>query len=149
MLRKMDSRYAEFVGRTAPPTRYEVERGHIRRFVEAIGDENPIYVDEEAARAAGHRAIPAPPTFATALRPRDPREGVDIDFRKLLHAEQEFAFARPLYAGDRVTVQARIAECFVKEGRSGAMDFMIIETRGTADDGALLFTARSTTVIKR
>ncbi|MFD4368938.1 bifunctional MaoC family dehydratase N-terminal/OB-fold nucleic acid binding domain-containing protein [Rhodococcus sp. NPDC058521] len=36
----------------------------IRNWVEAIGDENPIYVDEDAARAAGHDGIVAPPAMA-------------------------------------------------------------------------------------
>ena len=98
--------FALFVRRRAgSPSRctYPIEAGHIRRFAEAIGDPNPIYVDEAAARAAGHPRIPAPPTFATALRPNDPREGLDIDWKKLLHGEQELTYHRPLYAGDRVT----------------------------------------------
>lgn len=36
----------------------------IHNWVEAIGDENPIYVDEQAARAAGHPGIVAPPAMA-------------------------------------------------------------------------------------
>ena len=142
------SRFSEHVGRESSPRLYEVERGHIRRFAEAVGDPDPIYVDEAAARAAGHPRIPAPPTFATALRPHDPREGIDIDWKKLLHGEQEFAYQRPLYAGDRVTVIGRIAEAYVKEGKAGAMDFMVLETRAVDDAGALVFTARSTVVIK-
>ena len=38
-----------------------VEAGKIRLFCKAIGEEDPIYVDEEAAKKAGYRAIPAPP----------------------------------------------------------------------------------------
>ncbi|WP_281728881.1 bifunctional MaoC family dehydratase N-terminal/OB-fold nucleic acid binding domain-containing protein [Gordonia paraffinivorans] len=36
----------------------------INNWVEAMGDTNPIYVDEEAARAAGHPGIVAPPAMA-------------------------------------------------------------------------------------
>ncbi len=144
----VESRFAAVVGRESAPRVYDVERGHIRRFVEAVGDPDPIYVDEEAARVAGHPRIPAPPTFATALRPNDPREGVDIDFRKLLHGEQEFAYERPLYAGDRITVVGRIADAYAKEGKAGVMDFLVTETRGTDEHGRLVFTARSTAVIK-
>src|SRR6202008_1772933 len=35
----------------------------ISNWVEAIGDRNPIYVDEAAARAAGHPGIVAPPAM--------------------------------------------------------------------------------------
>src|ERR671936_250242 len=92
------------IGRTSAPARAEVEKGHIRRFCEAIGDPNPIYYDEAAATAAGYRGIPAPPTFPIALRPHDAREGLGIDMKKVLHGEQEIEYKRPLYAGDSVTL---------------------------------------------
>ena len=125
-----------------------MERGHVRRFAEATLDDDPIYRDADAARAAGHRAIPAPPTFAIALRAPDPREGLDIDWTKLLHGEQTLTYARPLYVGDAVDVQARIAEAYVKEGKAGAMDMMVLETTGRIG-GELAFTARSLIVIRR
>ncbi|MFZ2512262.1 MAG: MaoC family dehydratase N-terminal domain-containing protein, partial [Gordonia sp. (in: high G+C Gram-positive bacteria)] len=36
----------------------------IHNWVEAMGDANPIYVDDAAARAAGHPGIVAPPAMA-------------------------------------------------------------------------------------
>ncbi len=144
-----ESRFAPSVGRESKPVVLDVERGHIRRFAEAVGDPNPIYVDEAAARAAGPPRIPAPPTFAVALRANDPRAGLDIDFRKLLHGEQEFVFSRPLYAGDRLTIVGRIAAADVKQTRSGIMDVMVLETVARDGDGAHVFTARSTVLVRR
>ena len=142
-------RFAAFVGRQSAPLTLDVERGHIRRFCDAVGDPNPIYRDEEAARAAGHPRIPAPPTFAAALRPNDPRAGMDIDWRKLLHGEQELLFDRPLYAGDRLTLVGRIAATSVKATKSGAMDVLTLETTATDGDGARVFRARSTVLVRR
>jgi acyl dehydratase len=143
------SRFAPYVGRESAPLVVDVERGHIRRFAEAVGDSNPIYVDEAAARAAGHPRIPAPPTFAIALRANDPRGGIELDWRKLLHGEQELIFARPLYAGDRLTLVGRIADAAVKQTKSGVMDVMVLETVATDGDGARVFTARSTVLVRR
>jgi acyl dehydratase len=143
------SRFAPYVGRESIPIVVDVERGHIRRFVEAVGDANPIYVDEAAARAAGHPRIPAPPTFAVALRANDPRGGIDLDWRKLLHGEQEFVSSRPLYAGDRLTIVGRIAAAAVKQTKSGIMDVMVLETVATDGDGARVFMARSTVLVRR
>jgi acyl dehydratase len=143
------SRFAPYVGRESAPLVVDVERGHIRRFAEAVGDSNPIYVDEAAARAAGHPRIPAPPTFAIALRANDPRGGIELDWRKLLHGEQELIYARPLYAGDRLTIVGRIAGAAVKETKSGIMDVMVLETVATDGDGARVFTARSTVLVRR
>jgi hypothetical protein len=52
--------------------RFPVEAGHILAFADAIGDENPVYRDEEAAMAAGLEGIIAPPTFAVAGAHFDP-----------------------------------------------------------------------------
>jgi acyl dehydratase len=149
MMRAVESRYAAYVGRSSPPVEVEVEPGHIRRFAEAVGDDNPIYRDEAAARRAGYPALPAPPTFAVALRPADPRDGVPIDWRKLLHGEQQLSYRRPLYAGDRLTLVQTIKEAYVKEGKAGPMDFMVLETVATDGKGQEVFTSRSLTVIRQ
>jgi hypothetical protein len=134
MLARMESRYASYVGRVSEPRTYEVERGHVRRFQEALGAE----VSDEV-----------PPTFATCLRPNDPREGLDIDFRKLLHGEQEFTHHRPMKIGDRIRVAQKIAEAYVKSGKSGDLDMMVMITEGTDEGGAPVFTGRALVVIRR
>jgi acyl dehydratase len=150
----------EHIGRTSAPLTLEVEKGHIRRFAEAIGDASPIYHDEAAARAAGHPRIPTPPTFAVALRPNDAREGLGIDWANVLHGEQELEHVRPLYAGDVVTVVQTIKDIYEKQGKSGAMDFLVLETTGRRPPsieergdrpqaGELVFVVRATIVVKR
>lgn len=144
-----ESRYAGAIGRRGEAVVLPVERGHVRRFAEATGDESPLYRDEAAARAAGYPRIPAPPTFAAALRAPDPRIGLDVDFTKLLHGEQTLRYERPLYVGDELTVQASIVEAYAKAGKAGEMDFMVIETVGSDPTGARVFSSRSLTVIRR
>src|SRR5689334_22289720 len=54
--------------RTAGVARtYEVERGAIRRFAEAIGDSSPLFNDEAAARRTRFGGMIAPPTFCRSL----------------------------------------------------------------------------------
>ena len=55
------------VGSAYPAIRYEVGREKLREFAVAVGETDPIYHDQEAARAAGHPDIPAVPTFAVVL----------------------------------------------------------------------------------
>ncbi len=139
----------EHIGRVGEPLTVEIEKGHIRRFAEAIGDDDPIYRDEAAARAAGHPRIPAPPTFAAALRPHDPRAGIEIDWKKLLHGEQEFEYLRPLYAGDVLTLVQTIKDIYEKTGKNGTMDFMVLETIARDSDGKIVYVARGNIVVKR
>ncbi|WP_132993023.1 bifunctional MaoC family dehydratase N-terminal/OB-fold nucleic acid binding domain-containing protein [Gordonia zhaorongruii] len=52
-------------GASAPKTgRDPINRPMIHNWVEAMGDGNPIYVDDDAARAAGHDGVVAPPAMA-------------------------------------------------------------------------------------
>lgn len=138
------------IGRTTEPLVLDVERGHIARFADAIGDPDPIYRDEDAARRAGHPRIPAPPTFATALRPRDVRAGMGITFDRVLHGEQGYELRRPMYAGDRVAVSQRVADIFQKSGKAGVMDMCVFETTGVDPaTGEVFFVGRATIVVKR
>ncbi|CAM5740058.1 hypothetical protein MAUB1S_01279 [Mycolicibacterium aubagnense] len=51
-------------GRSKPTlSRDPVNQPMIHHWTDAIGDKNPIYVDEEAAKAAGHPGIVAPPAM--------------------------------------------------------------------------------------
>lgn len=59
----------ELVGRPSGPVQLSqdaVNRAMIRHWVEAMGDRNPVYVSDEAARAAGHPGVVAPPTMLQA-----------------------------------------------------------------------------------
>ncbi len=138
------------VGRESEPVVLEVERGAIRHFAEAIGDQNPIYDDEAAARAAGFPGLAAPPTFAAVLASNERfRQALDLGPGSYLHGEQSFEYGRPIVAGDRVTVRSRVAEVTERPGASGPAEILIIEDEGRDAGGALLFRARQTLVLRR
>ncbi|RFU41147.1 MaoC family dehydratase [Actinomadura logoneensis] len=104
----------DFIGRTFPPSEpYEVSRVKIREFADAIGDPSPVYRDPEAARAAGHPDVIAPPTFPIVVSLggnalTDP--GLGINFAMVVHGEQRFEYVRPVRAGDVVTCTSTITE---------------------------------------
>lgn len=139
----------DFVGREyrAPET-YEVGREHIRQFADAIGDDNPVYRDPEAARAAGHPDVIAPPTFLTVLNFRfaahspiaDPELG--LDYSLVVHGEQSFQLHRPVRAGDVLSSVGTVTQ--IKD--AGRNELMVTETEVTAADGERVATLRSTIV---
>ena len=99
---------AEYVGRVLPPSRpYLVGREKVREFALAVGEGASVCTDLDAARAAGHPDLVAPPTFAAIfIIPmmevflRTP--AVEWDYRHMVHGEQSFTMHRPLYAGDEL-----------------------------------------------
>lgn len=111
-----------FIGREFPdPLPYSVGREAIRQFANAIGEKSPLCHDVAAARAAGHRDLVAPPTFAMAAVSRA-QEGVifhpdlGLDFSRVVHGDQRFTHQRPIYAGDELTCTASIDAIRVMAG---------------------------------
>ena len=138
------------IGRESEPVVHEVEKNAIRRFADALGDPNPIYSDEEAARAAGFAGLVAPPTFPAVLAANDRfRHSLDLGTRSLLHGEQQFEYGRPIVAGDRITVKSRVADVQEKAGPSGPMDVIVIEDEGRGADGELVFRSREMLILRR
>jgi acyl dehydratase len=106
-----------FIGRTARSKEpFEVTRGDIRRFAQAIGDPNPAYLDRAAAQALGHPDVVAPPTFLITASTGEAGGGfitdpeLGLDYAMVVHGEERFAFHRPVYAGDLLDSQTTIAD---------------------------------------
>ncbi len=138
------------IGRESEPVLHEVEKSAIRRFADAIGDPNPVYQDEVAAKAAGYPSIVAPPTFPVVLTANDRfRHSLDLGTRSMLHGDQQFEYGRPVVAGDRITVKSRVADVQEKAGASGPMDILVVEDEGRDEKGELVFRARATGLLRR
>ena len=51
------------IGKVSEARTYDVERGAIRRFAEAIGDPNPLFNSDSEARKSRFGGMIAPPTL--------------------------------------------------------------------------------------
>ena len=119
-----------FIGREYETFSFEVEKGRIRQFADAIGDDNPIYRDVSAAKAKGYKAIPAPPTFGyVAIMDADQAftvlRDINADISRSLHGEQWFTYHAPIYAGDTVRGLQKIVDIFDK--KNGALEFIVTD----------------------
>ena len=110
------------VGMEFEPYQFTIERGKIKEFALAIGDDNPIYFDREAAQQAGFRDVPMPPSFATAI---DLWAGPDFESLvnllemnplKVLHGEQGYEYLTDICAGDEISVTTRVTDAITKKG---------------------------------
>jgi acyl dehydratase len=138
------------IGRESEPVLQEVEKGAIRRLADALGDPNPLYQDEAAARASGFPNLIAPPTFPAVLAMNEKfRHSLDLGTRSILQSEQVVEYGRQVVAGDRVTVKSRVADVGERPGASGPMDVLVLEEEGRDDKGELLFRCRETLILRR
>jgi len=134
-----------FVGRSWPPTEpYIVGREKIREFAAAIGADDPLYHDPEAARAAGYADVVAPPTFPTVVTMAASRQivndpGLGLDYTRVVHGDQRFSYTRPVVAGDTLICTNTVEEIT----RRGGHDFLTPRTDVTSESGEPIVTAWS------
>ncbi|MFL2627147.1 MAG: MaoC family dehydratase N-terminal domain-containing protein [Dehalococcoidia bacterium] len=133
----------EAIGVESDPITYEIEKGHIARFAEAIGDENPLFSDEIKARNSRYGGIIAPPTFYRALRPGSLPESAESPFTRNLDAGSDWEFFEPIRPGDRITVTIKLADVVEREGRLGKMIIITRETRYENQLGQIVATQKT------
>jgi hypothetical protein len=117
------------------PEVYEIERGMLRKFAEAIDDPNPRWLEE------------APPTFPAALVPRALLHklfNVDIPLKRLLNGASELEYLKPIKAGDTIAVTARLTRLRQMPGASGPTLFMFTEATYTNQRGEVVVKGKNT-----
>lgn len=141
------------VGCSLSPVVVQIERGRLQFFAEVLGETDPVHLDPEAARAAGHPDIVALPPFFTVIqaianeerrRRGEPSSSqlIGSDHRYLLHGEEDYRYAGLIYAGDEVIVTTTVADFYDKKG--GAMEFATLEwTAMHASRGELIQATRT------
>ncbi len=125
------------IGKTYPPGVYAVGREKIREYAHAVGETQPLFLDLEAARAAGHADLVAPPMFAVVYQGQnvipllfDPE--LEINFAMLVHGAQEFSWPGPvIVAGDEITTVASVKDIYDRPG----LRFYVFESTSTNQRG--------------
>ncbi len=115
--------------------RFPIERSKLAELSRAYGDDDPVWHDAEAARAAGFDTLPTPPT-ATILgdhwRPGGIVElarEIGADPARLLHGEASWELLQPIAPGDELVARQRVESVKTREGkRGGTMTIVTLET---------------------
>ena len=139
---------------------YEVTWRDIKRFAQAIGEENAVHFDEDHVKTTKDGCVVAPPLFCQMFTFEDvspnrlPSDGspVEIDVpvpaRRTVGGESSYEIFRRVKAGDGITVKSMLKDVFSKDGRSGKLYFIVVETEFSDRDNEIV--ARETaTYIKR
>ncbi len=120
--------------------RYNVTGRDIKRFSQAIGETNPIHFDQDYAKTTRHGTIVAPPlfcqmfTFEDVPADRLPEDGspIEIDVplpaRRTVGGASSYEIFRPVRAGDQITAKSTLKDVFTKDGKSGKLYFIVVET---------------------
>jgi len=117
------------------PEVYEIEKGMLKKFAEAIDDPNPRWLEE------------SPPTFPAALVPKELLNklfNADIPLKRLLNGSSELEYLVPIKAGDVISVTAKLTRLRQVAGAEGPTLFMFTEMTYTNQRGEVAVKGKST-----
>ena len=153
---------------------FPVDRSSILLFASSLGEENPIYYDEDYAKGTPLGGVIAPPTFAVASSHWNPTyflrgvrripapppaasgargaagtaEEDDGDLRRVLHGEQRFDYHKPVRPGMQLRVTTRAGKQWEREGkRGGKLRFSETVSEYRDENGELVVTATMVGVV--
>src|SRR5579863_4941374 len=139
----------EAIGKRYPPSSYAVGREKIREYAYAVGETNPLYLDLDAARAAGYADVVAPPMFAVVYAGRsvmpalfDPEVG--LNFAMMVHGAQEFVWEAPVVAGDEISTITEVKDISDR----GEMTFFVFESVSVNQRGETVCTGTWTNIVR-
>jgi hypothetical protein len=117
------------------PEVYEIEKGMVRRFADAIDDPNPRWREE------------APPTFPAALVPRELLHrlfNAAGPLKRFLNGASELEHIMPIKAGDTISVTGTLTRLRQAAGASGPTLFMFTEMTYTNQRGEVVVKGKNT-----
>lgn len=135
------------IGHETRPQTATVSADDVRQFADAIGDHNPIFREEAAARAAGFGGVPVEPTFVTRFRVDFAEAGLDPEHSQVLHGEQEYTYERPLLVGETVTARHVVAS-IRQSKRADGMAIMTLEQQCDMPTGERIVTGKSIVIVR-
>ena len=153
----------EWIGKETPTLhgKYPVEYEAIRRHCQMVGDENPLFLDEEYAKGTKYNGVICPPvavpmfSIPGRLMPVDPERpsfpiidlGVPLPGDAGINMSQEMEFFKPVKVGDRLSSKDRIADMFQKAtGLDPETVWIISEQEVTNQKGELVCIVRNTLI---
>lgn len=150
---------------------FYVDRTGILLFASALGETNPIYWDEDAAKGTNLGGVIAPPTFAISsahwnpdyalkgvrripapkpkpVAPRSAGGGGGMNIARVLHGEQRFEYYKPLRPGMKLTVTTKPGKTWSKEGKKGGrMNFSESVSELRDEQGELVVVATGVGIV--
>lgn len=127
---------------------FHVTKEAIIAYARALGETNPLYVDEEAAKNGPYGTVIAPAGFYTYMKFRPgPNPGLKVHENRLGYmAAQDIEYIEPIRAGDTISARAQISHVYTKTGRTGRLVFVVTRTTYTNQHGRTVMVVESSNV---
>ena len=143
------------IGHRFPPFTVTIERAKIRELAIAIGDDNPAYQSQQAARTEGYTDVPLPPTMATQFLFWGNTHFIEqltelgLDVNRLMHREEEYEYLASIQPGETLTgVMTVFDGASRRDPRNTSIDLVTLQIRYANSHGQIVLIA-TTRLISR
>jgi len=134
----------ERIGFEGAPYTHTVETGALIKFAKAVGETNPLYLDEAYAKTTRFGGLIACPTWVSVYPP-EVMSGVavrDLPLARFLHTDDVADIKGVIRPGDRITAVGRYADVYTRNGRNGVLLFQAVDISLTNQRQELIATVR-------
>ncbi len=133
----------------------EISASDVRRYAEATGDNNPLWMDDEFARSVGYKGRRVPPIFILQTFRRSPEwemgeesgwTGLKLPpgYTNTRNAGHEVEWIAPVYVNDKLTFKYRLVDVYARQGRTAAVIYIKQVCEFRNQDGELVVRVTST-----
>ena len=155
-----------WIGKTTPVKPLElITPSTVRRYVDATGDNNSLWLDDDFARSAGYRGRILPPLLVGwlpfSIKRRDDSMGFDAadlrhhlplpeaytNVRNARNVNVEFEWLRAVYLGEELFTESSIADIAAREGKRGWGIYVTQENRILDERHEIVLRRRQTIVL--
>ena len=136
----------QHIGKRSEKVKNRIERGAVRRFVQAIQDPHPIYLDEEWGKQSRYKENLAPPTFPITFNYGTIAD-LSLPDKGLIHGEQTFHYERPLLVENELYCWMEVTNYTEKSGKNEKLGFLFLTKYGEDSSGKLLFSAKQIIIL--
>jgi acyl dehydratase len=142
------------IGKTFPDVKYVLSEEDIKDYLPVSEDNDPAFMSDEGARAAGYQRRVIPPSFAPyiavigLLRAFDWEKDFYLDYKTgtAMFGEQELEYLRPLYVGETLTVHSGVSDVYEKQGKR-TFDVAQVKFTVTDESGAVVIQGAQSYII--
>jgi acyl dehydratase len=124
------------IGRQSAPKTRRIEAGALIKFAKAIGETDPLYLDEDYARTTRFGGLIAAPTYVSTFTDALGPDLFDFDLplARFLHSDDAVENFSPIRPGDEIATVCRYVDAYARPGRAGPLLFQVVELRLTRAD---------------
>jgi acyl dehydratase len=145
---------SRWIGRETPARPLEtIAASDVRRYVDATGDANPLWLDNDFARSAGYNGRILPPmlvgwmpfsfkesTDRANTNPSDLRRQLPLpaEYTNVRNAGSETEWLEPVYLGEQLSTRTRITDIVARQGKAGLGIYITQEEQLFNSDGRVV-----------